>query len=181
MRKFLLLLPVFVLIAASLGIIYSLNKNDNDNENFNILTNEVMFKKITPNLMVADVNATVDYYKSNFDFQILMGVDEGRGIKTGDPALEAPLTWAMIKKDDIEIMLQRADNFIEELPELNNLKIGGTFTLYVSMQNTKDFYEKIKNNVEIVKPIHKTFYGTDEFVVKDLNGYIIYFAEAQNG
>ena len=55
-----------------------------------------------------------------------------------------------------------------------------TFTLYVSMENTKDFYEKIKDKVEIVKELHKTWYGADEFVVRDLNGYIIYFAEAQN-
>jgi uncharacterized glyoxalase superfamily protein PhnB len=48
------------------------------------------------------------------------------------------------------------------------------------MQDVKGFYEKIKEKVEIVKEIHKTFYGADEFVIKDLNGYIIYFAEAQN-
>lgn len=90
------------------------------------------------------------------------------------------LTWAMIKKDDIEIMLQRNDSFIDELPNFKEAKMGGAFTLYISMQDTKGFYEKIKNKVEIVKTIHKTFYGADEFVVKDINGYIIYFAEAQN-
>ncbi|KKU46304.1 MAG: hypothetical protein UX65_C0005G0010 [Parcubacteria group bacterium GW2011_GWB1_46_8] len=31
-------------------------------------------KKITPNIMVADVNATINYYKNNLDFQIVMGV-----------------------------------------------------------------------------------------------------------
>lgn len=38
-----------------------------------------------------------------------------------------------------------------------------------------------KYKLEIVKDMHKTFYGADEFVIRDLNGYIIYFAEAQNG
>ncbi|MFH1187910.1 MAG: bleomycin resistance family protein [bacterium] len=139
-----------------------------------------MFKKITPNIMVADVNATVNYYKNNLDFQVVMGVGENKEIKMGDSAIESNLTWAMLKKDEVEIMLQRNDSFIGELPEFKEAKIGGTFTLYINMQNTKDFYGKIKGKVEIIKDMHKTFYGADEFVIKDLNGYIIYFAEAQN-
>jgi len=138
-------------------------------------------KKLTPNIMVADVNATVDYYKNNLDFQIVMGVSEQKEVKVGDSATEAILTWAMIKKDDVEIMLQRKDSLIEELPEFKGLKIGGTFTLYISMQDVKSFYDKVKGKVEIIKDMHKTFYGADEFVIKDLNGYIIYLAEAQNG
>jgi len=134
-------------------------------------------KKITPNIMVADVNATVDYYKNNLGFEAVMVVDEEKG----DGASGKPLVWAMIKKDDVEIMLQREDSLIEELPELKGLKIGGTFTLYISMQDVKSFYDKIKDKVGIIKDMHKTFYGADEFVIKDLNGYIIYFAEAQNG
>ena len=138
-------------------------------------------KKITPNIMVADVNATVGYYKNNLDFQIVMGVNEQKETKMGDSATETTLTWAMIKKDDVEIMLQREDSLVEELPEFKGLKIGGTFTLYISIQDVKSFYDKIKDKVEIIKDMHKTFYGADEFVIKDLNGYIIYFAEAQNG
>jgi len=138
-------------------------------------------KKITPNIMVADVNATINYYKNNLDFQIVMGVSEQKEVKMGDTATETILTWAMIKKDDVEIMLQRKDSMIEELSEFKGLKIGGTFTMYISMQDVKTFYGKIKDKVEIIKEIHKTFYGADEFVIKDLNGYIIYFAEAQNG
>lgn len=134
-------------------------------------------KKITPNIMVADVNATVDYYKNNLGFETVMVVDEEKG----DGASGKPLVWAMIKNDDVEIMLQRQDGFIAELPEMKGQEIGGTFTLYVGMQDVKSFYDKIKDKVKIVKDMHKTFYGADEFVIKDLNGYIIYFAEAQNG
>lgn len=138
-------------------------------------------KKLTPNIMVADVNATVDYYKNNLEFQIVMGVDEKKEVKMGDSATETTLTWAMLKKDDVEIMLQREDSLLEELPEFKGLKIGGTFTLYISIQDVKSFYDKIKDKVEVIKDMRKTFYGADEFVIKDLNGYIIYFAEAQNG
>lgn len=146
-----------------------------------LLFNFKTMQKITPNIMVADVNATINYYKNNLGFQLLMGVDEKKEVKMGDSAVESTLTWAMIKKDEVEIMLQRKDSFIEELPEAKGLKIGGTFTFYISMKDVKSFYDQIKDKVEIAKEIHKTFYGADEFVIKDLNGYIIYFAEAQNG
>lgn len=139
-----------------------------------------MFKKLTPNIMVEDVNKTIEYYQKNLEFEFVMGVDENKEPKMGKFD-NSTLTWAMLKKDDIEIMLQRRDSLIEELPELNGLKIGGTFTFYIDVQDVKALYAKVKDRVEVIKEIRKTFYGTDEFVIKDLNGYIIYFAEAQNG
>ncbi|XLQ19643.1 MAG: VOC family protein [Candidatus Moraniibacteriota bacterium] len=148
--------------------------NQSSNESINHLTTKTM-KKISPNMMVADVNATVDYYKNNLGFKTVMVIDEEKG----DGATGKPLVWAMLKNGEVEIMLQRQDGFIAELQDMKGREIGGTFTLYISMQDTKDFYEKVKNKVEIVKDLHKTWYGADEFVIKDLNGYILYFAEVQ--
>ncbi len=136
-------------------------------------------KKITPNIMVKDVNKTIDYYNENLEFEFVMGVDESKKVKTGNYS-GSVLTWAMINKDDIEIMFQREDSLVEEIPEFKDMKIGGTFTLFISTRDVKNLYKKIKNKVEILKEMHKTFYGADEFVMKDLNGYIIYFSEAQD-
>lgn len=127
--------------------------------------------------MVEDVNKTIEYYKEILRFDFGMGVNESQEVITGDVG-NSILTWAMLKRDDVEIMLQRRDSLIEELPEFEKMSIGGTFTLYINMQGTKTFYEEIKNKVEVLKDLHKTFYGADEFVIRDLNGYIIYFAEA---
>ena len=33
------------------------------------------------------------------------------------------LNWAMIKKDDVEIIFQREDNLIEDIPEFKTMKI----------------------------------------------------------
>ncbi len=134
-------------------------------------------KKITTNIMVEDVNKTIDYYKETLQFNFSMGVNENQEVITGDVG-DSTLTWAMLKRDDVEIMLQRRDSLIEELPVFKEMSIGGTFTLYINMQGTKTFYEEIKNKVEVLKGLHKTFYGADEFVIRDLNGYILYFAEA---
>ena len=134
-------------------------------------------KKITPNIMVKDVNKTIKYYKENLEFKFVMGVDEGNEVKMGDYS-SSVLKWAMIKKDDVEIMFQRDDSLIEEIPEFKDIKIGG-ITLFISIKEVNNLYKKIKNTVEIFKEMHKTFYGADEFIMKDLNGCFIYFSEAQ--
>ena len=127
-------------------------------------------------MMVEDVNASVEYYKDKLGFESVMVVDEEKG----DGTSGSPLVWAMLKNGDVEVMFQGADGFVAELPEMAGREVGGTFTLYISMKDVKNFYDKVKSEVEIVKELHKTWYGADEFVVKDLNGYILYFAEAQD-
>lgn len=135
-------------------------------------------KKITTNLMVDDVNKTIDYYIKNLDFKFAMGVDAQKITKMGDYH-NTHLVWAIVKKNDVEIMLQEKNSLLEEVPEFKGRVVGGTFTLYITMIDTKSFYQQIKAKVEIIKDLHKTFYGAYEFAIKDLNGYILYFSQLQ--
>ena len=52
----------------------------------------------------------------------LMSVDESKEVKMGDYS-GSVLNWAMIKKDDVEIMFQREDNLIEDIPKFKDMKI----------------------------------------------------------
>ncbi len=128
--------------------------------------------------MVPDVNEAIKYYVGNLGFKFAMGVDGHENVKMGD-INDVELTWATIKKNDVEIMLQHQHSLINDVPEFKNRTVGGTFTLYITMDDTKNFYENIKDKVEIVKPLHETFYNTYEFSIRDLNGYILYFAQDQ--
>ncbi len=130
-------------------------------------------EQIMPNIMVNDVNATIEYYTNIIGFKKEIAVDENKG----DGASGTPLIWAMLKKDNLAIMFQRKDVFIDELPELRGKEIGGTFTLYIPVKNIENFLDSIKDKVKVIKNIHTTWYGCKEFVIKDLNGYILYFAE----
>ena len=51
-----------------------------------------------------------------------MTIDESKIIKKSNYS-SSVLTWAMIKKDDVEILFQRKDNPIEEIPEFKSMKI----------------------------------------------------------
>jgi len=52
----------------------------------------------------------------------LISVDKSKEVKMGDYS-GSVLTWAMIKKDDVEIIFQREDRLIEEIPEFKDMKI----------------------------------------------------------
>lgn len=132
--------------------------------------------KITTNLMVSDVNETIKYYEDNLDFKLIVAVDDKKEIVTED-SNGRKLTWAMIKNGDVEINLQRKYDFISELPDLKNYPIGGSFALYINMKDVKGFYNKVQSKVDIVKEIYQTFFEADEFIIRDLNGYMIYFSE----
>ena len=60
--------------------------------------------------------------------------------------------------------------------------LGGTpsftGTLYIDMDGVEEFYEEVKDRVELVWPLDVMDYGTREFGVRDPNGYILAFSEA---
>ncbi len=45
------------------------------------------------------------------------------------------------------------------------------------MEGVKEFYEAVRDKVEITMPLRKQAYGDWEFEVKDPNGYILVFSE----
>lgn len=135
-------------------------------------------KKLTANLMIENVNATIEYYINVLGFTFSMGVDMQNNTKLSYDK-DTTFNFAIVRKNDVEIMLQIQHSLINDVPEFKGRAVGGTFTLYITMVDTKSFYEKIKHDVDIVKHLHKTFYGTYEFSIKDMNGYVLYFAEYQ--
>ena len=51
---------------------------------------------------------------------------------------------------------------------------------YIRMEGVKEFYESLKDRVEIVLPLRQQPYGDWEFEVKDPNGYVLVFSELIN-
>lgn len=128
-----------------------------------------MYKTLTPNIMVADVNATVRYYQDNFNFKLA----------NKEGSLDEPLEWAVIKADDVEIFFQKEESLVKELPVLKGKKIGASLTFYIKVQDVQSLHDSVKDKVEIVRDMRETFYGAKEFAVRDLNGYILVFSEVK--
>lgn len=123
-------------------------------------------KKLTPNIMVEDVNNTIEFYQKVLGFEVLVTVPE-----------EGQFAWAMLKRDTIEMMFQSRTSLGEEIPALQQKEIGGSLTFYIEVENVEGLYEHLKGSVTIVQDMHKTFYGAQEFAIQDCNNFILTFAQ----
>ena len=119
---------------------------------------------LTPNIFVEDINETINFYK-NLGFAITMTVPE-----------EGDLVWAMMSCGNVQFMFQTFDSLGDEIPAISR-EDGGSLLLYIQIKNIRQFHDKIKENVKIIKELEKTFYGATEFSVQDNNGYVLTFAE----
>jgi len=127
-------------------------------------------KSLTPNLMVNDVEETIEYYTDILGFTLLMTVPE-----TGK------LDWAMVKRNDVVIMFQSSKSLKEGVPRLAGQKPGGGLTFYIKVDRITEIHEELYNNeVEIISDLESTFYNTIEFSVVDINGYVLTFSEEQD-
>ncbi len=127
----------------------------------------VVLKKLTPNLMVEDVNETVTFYQDVLGFALLATVPE-----------EGQFNWAMMQHDAVEIMFQGRASLTEDVPLFKDKAIGGSLTLYIDVEDIKGLYGQVQNRVTILHEMTTTFYGTREFTIQDCNGYVLTFAQA---
>ena len=134
--------------------------------NFTETKKTIEMKSMSPNLMVHDVNKTIEYYKNLFDFQLIMSVPE-----------KGQFEWAMMKNGNVTIMFQEKESLSKELTSLQNKPLDATMNLYFQTNNIEGLYEKVKKTEKIAIELGTTFYGSKEFTMKDLNGYFLTFAE----
>ena len=126
-----------------------------------------MLKKLTPNLMVEDVAGTLSFYKGALGFEVVTTLPE-----------QEPFDFAIVKRDGVELMFQSRSSLSENVPALTGSPIGASQTFYIEVTGIRDLYEALRDKVEIVVDFHTTFYGTQEFYFRDINGYILSFSEA---
>jgi uncharacterized glyoxalase superfamily protein PhnB len=129
-----------------------------------------MLQKLTPNLMVEDVEQTLTFYRETLGFQALTTLPEA-----------PPFDFAIVGRDDVQLMFQSRPSLSENVPALAGATIGASQTFFIEVTGIQQLYEQLRQRVEIVVDLHDTFYGTREFYFRDLNGYVLSFAETIGG
>ncbi|MEN8124178.1 MAG: VOC family protein [Bacteroidota bacterium] len=119
---------------------------------------------ISPNIFVKDINETIKFYQY-LGFRVVMTVPE-----------QGDLVWVMMTCGNVNFMFQTFDSLGSELPTISRQN-GGSLLLYIQIKEIRLFHDKIKNKVNVIKGLEKTFYGATEFSIQDINGYILTFAE----
>ena len=120
--------------------------------------------------MVEDVNATLSYY-------------ETLGFTTKMKSPESGVChWALVEKDGVRLMFQSATSLKKEFPELSKQSAGGALTLWIQVQQITDYYASLPEGVNVIRPLGVTEYnGATEFVIQDLNGFILHFSDFDLG
>ncbi|HEY5884863.1 MAG TPA: VOC family protein [Pyrinomonadaceae bacterium] len=115
-------------------------------------------RRALPMIHVPDVRATVEWYQAigftvNYTFD---GGGEG-------------LSFANLSFGAGEVMFNTGGRASTE----HRREVD----LYVYVDDVGELYSRVKDGVEVLKEIHETFYGMREFIVRDLNGFWVTFAE----
>jgi lactoylglutathione lyase len=127
------------------------------------------YTKLTPNLLVANVERSLAFYIDTLGFSQGMTVPEA-----------SPLVFGSVTSGPIEIFFNDAATAIKEYPGFAGHPIGATGTLFVEMQGVDALHDRLKAAVKIVMPLVTQFYGLREFAIEDPDGYVITFAERVN-
>ena len=124
--------------------------------------------KLTPNLIVADVDRSVAFYRDVLGFALEQTVPDA-----------SPYVFAIVKSGDVQIYLNAPGPAVEEYPALKGRPIGGTLTLFIDVADIRGSYAQLKDRVQVVMPIEKKWYGPTEFAFLDPDGYILTFAQVE--
>ena len=123
-------------------------------------------ESLSPNVIVDDVNAAVEYYTATLGFNLITSVPES-----------GKYNWAMVMRDGVTLMFQSLHSIQEDMPSLKIQSKGSLGTFFIRMTGIDDLYQSVKDKATIAVDMRTTFYGMKEFTIKDLNGYFLTFAE----
>jgi uncharacterized glyoxalase superfamily protein PhnB len=124
---------------------------------------------LAPNLFVKDIRATIEFYKI-LGFNLVMSV----------PAeADGNLDWAMVSSGNVTFMFQTFQSLGDTLPMISR-QDGGSLLFYIRIRKIRTFFDTVKDKVNVVHGLQKTFYGATEFSITDPNNYLLTFAEDES-
>ena len=127
------------------------------------------FSSLTPNLIVADVERSLAFYRDVLGFTVEQTVPDA-----------PPFVFAIVRSGPVEVYLNAPGPAVEEYPAFKDRPIGGTLTLFMRVTGIRAAYDALQARVNVVMPLEKKWYGVTEFACTDPDGYVITFAEQES-
>jgi uncharacterized glyoxalase superfamily protein PhnB len=122
--------------------------------------------RLTPVLIVDAVEPCLQFWIDRFGLQPESEV----------PGDDGKLVFGIVKKEDVEIMYQTRASVVADSPALSADLVGHSTTLFITTEDL-DGVERALDGVPVVKPRHKTFYGSEEIYVREPGGNTVGFAQ----
>jgi len=124
------------------------------------------FNKLTPNLLVANVERSLAFYVDVLGFARGMTVPE-----------QSPFLFASVTSGSVEIFVNDAATAVKEYPAFGGKPIGATATMYIEVEGIDALHDRIRSRAKVTMPLTTQFYGMREFAIEDPDGYMITFAQ----
>jgi len=121
-------------------------------------------KRITPVLLVEEVEPCVKFWVERLDFRKTAEVPDG-----------SKLAFAMLQKGNVELMYQTYASADNDVAAISQLFRKGPSFLYVEVDSLDQTIAAIQG-AEVLVPVRTTFYGATEIIVKDPGGHVVTFA-----
>jgi uncharacterized glyoxalase superfamily protein PhnB len=130
------------------------------------LERTMMINKSTPVLHVKSVEPSLKFWTERFGFKKTVEVPEGDH-----------LGFVALENGAVEVMYQTYSGMKADPanPLAKAVEQGPSF-LFMEVADINAVAESLKG-AEIVQPIHDTFYGSKEIVVKEPGGHFVIFAQ----
>ena len=127
-----------------------------------------LFRRLTPNLLVADVARSLAFYTNVLGFTRGMTVPE-----------QPPYVFGSVVSGSVEIFFNERQTATKEFPMFAAQPIGMSGTMYLEVEpgTIERWHEQLKPAVTMVLPFVTQWYGVKEFAIADPDGYVITFAE----
>jgi hypothetical protein len=120
-------------------------------------------KKLTPVLVVDALEPVLPFWTDRLGFEVTVTVPH-----------EGHLGFAILVKDQVEIMYQSRASVVADAPKVGDY-VAGAPVLFIEVEDV-DSIEKKLEGVEVVVPRRQTFYGMDEIYVRAPCGTVVGFA-----
>jgi uncharacterized glyoxalase superfamily protein PhnB len=122
-------------------------------------------KKITPVLLVDEVESCVKFWKERLGFEVAIEVPDGNKI-----------AFVSLQKSGVELMYQSYASVEKDSSFSAQSYPKGPSFLYIEVDSLDDVIAATKGST-VVMPERKTFYGAREIGVKDPAGHVLTFAQ----
>jgi uncharacterized glyoxalase superfamily protein PhnB len=123
-------------------------------------------KQLTPVLIVESVEPCLKFWVDRLGFSVTNQV----------PGPDGKLVFASVQLGPVEVMYQTRASVVDEQPGVAKDLMGHSVALFITVEDL-DTVARSLDGAPVVKPRHKTFYGSTEIYVREPGGNTVGFAE----
>jgi len=128
-------------------------------------TATITMKKLTPVLVVDEIEPCLPFWIDRLGFQKTVEVPEG-----------SKLGFVILQKDGVEVMYQSRESVEKDIPSMVPARGGHPIGLFVEVSDVAAI-ERALQGAEIILPRRRTFYGMDEVGARGPGGNAVVFAQ----